>query len=259
VTKRVRTRRSEGPVPAALYWGLFRLSPLIMLVGMAAGAVLGLRSILIWGVEDPDHAFGVDIPIAAALLVIWAVAVALLLMPPRSVLARRDHVSESSVLVWPLGRRFRPWMMIAVPAYGLLALMVALAIPVLLGSDPGVPANLWLGVPLAIGFTVFAAATTWIFLRAAVLGVELTSTHVIARDYFFTRRYPRDAIVSVNAVALKGWPYLVLDLLLDGDVEYTLQLSLASGDEPVLYAANSHEDDVELGAEMIRAWRQHAE
>lgn len=235
------------------------MSPLIMLVGMVAGGALIFRSILVWGVDDGEYPFGIDIPISAAVLVLWAIAAALLLMPPRSVLAERDGVNSSTVLVWPLGKRFRVWTVVAAPVCGLLAVMAPFPIPVALGWDPEIPANLWLGLPLAIGITMFAGALIWLVLRAALHGVELTPTHLIARGYFVTRRYHRHEIVSINTVQLRAWPSLLLTMLMNRDVEHTLQLSLANGSEPLLFAANSHEHDVEIGAEMVRAWRQRAD
>jgi len=259
VTKRVRSRRSDSPMPPTLYWRLFHLSPIIMLVGMAAGGLLIIRSILVWGVEDTDYPFGIDIPIAAVVLAVWGCVIAALLTPSRSVLARRDGVNESAALVWPLGRRFRVWMVIAAPVCGLLAAMTPFPIPVALGWDPEIPASLLIGLPFAIVLTVSSVALVWMILRGVMHGVEITPTHLVARGYFVTRRYPRDAIVSVNAVTLKWWPNLVLSTLMKSEVEHTLQLSLVGGNEPVLYAANSHEHDVEVGAEIVRAWRQGAE
>lgn len=259
VTKRARSQRGDGPVSASVYWWLFRLSPLIMLVGMAAGGVLIVRSILVWGVEGNDYPFAIDIPIAAAVLLLWAGAAALLLMPPESVLARRAGANSPAVLVWPLGKRFRLWTVISAPICGLLAAIAPFPIPVALGWDPDIPANLWPGLPLAIGITLFAGALIWIVLRGALHGVELTPTHLIARGYFVTRRYKRDEIVSINAVQLKWWPFLVLTMLMNRDVEHTLQLSLDSGSEPLLFAANSHEHDVEIGADMVRTWREGLE
>ncbi len=230
-----------------------------MLVGMAAGGVLIVRSILMWGVEGSEYPFGIDIPIAAAVLVLWAGAAALLLMPPRAVLAPRSGAKTSAVLVWPLGKRFRFWNVIATPVSGLLAAIAPFPIPVALGWDPQIPANLLLGLPIAIGITMFSGALIWIVLRGALHGVELTPTHLIARGYFLTRRYKRDEIVSINAVQLKWWPSLVLTMLMNRDVEHTLQLSLYGGSEPLLFAASSHERDVEIGADMVRAWRGSVE
>ncbi|MGC5225414.1 hypothetical protein ACPW96_22855 [Micromonospora sp. DT81.3] len=255
MTKRVRSRRGDGPIPASLDWWLFRLSPLIMLVGMVAGGVLIVRSILVWGVEDVEYPFGIDIPIAAVVLTLWAGTAAVLLVPPRSALATRDGAKSSTALVWPLGKRFRVWTVVAAPVCGLLAAMAPFPIPVALGWDPEIPANLWLGLPLAIGITLFAGALIWLVLRAALHGVELTPTHLIARGYFITRRYRRREMVSINAVQLKWWPSLLLTMLLNRDVEHTLQLSLADGSEPLLLAANSREHDVRIGAEIVRAWR----
>jgi hypothetical protein len=225
-----------------------------MLVGMAAGWLLLVRSILVWGVDDVEYPFGADIPIAAIVLALWAGAAALLLMPPRSVLARRDGCNDSAVLVWPLGRRFRFWTIIAVPVCGLMGVMGLFPIPVALGWDPEIPADPWPELPLAAGITIVAAALVWIVLRGALHGVELTPTHLIARGYFVTRRYRRDMIASVNAVRLRSWSNLVLSMLMDREVEHTLQLSLSDGGERVLYAANSHQHDVAIGAEIVRAW-----
>lgn len=230
-----------------------------MLIGMAAGGVLIVRSILVWGVEDGNYPFGVDIPIAAVVLALWAGAAFLLLRPPRAVLARRHGVNASIALVWPLGRRFRFWTIIAAPLAGLLAAMTPFPIPVALGWDPNIPANLTLGLPLAIALTLFNCALIWIVTRAALHGVELTPTHLIARGYFITRRYQRNDIASINAVLLKWWPSLLLSALMNRDVEHTVQLSLTDGTEPFLFAANSHERDVEIGAEMVRAWRRDAD
>jgi hypothetical protein len=95
----------------------------------------------------------------------------------------------------------------------------------------------------------------WIVMRSGLHGVELTPTHLIARGYMRTRRYPRHQIVSVNAVALTFWPSALLRMLMNRDVEHSLQLSLVDGREPLLLASNSHEVDVDAAAEIIRAWR----
>lgn len=237
---------------------MFRLSPLIMFFGMAAGGVFIFRSILVWGVESSDYRFGADIPISWAVLVLWAGSVALLLKPPQSVLARPDSPDPSPALVWPLGRRFRLWTVVAAPFCGPLAVLALASIPVALGWDPAIPANLWLGLPVAVGLTLFTGALIWIVLRGALHGVELTPTHLIARGYFTTRRYKRQEIVSINAVQLQGWPSVLLTTLMNRDVEHTLQLSLLDGSEPILFAANSHEHDVQTGADLVGAWRQEA-
>lgn len=230
-----------------------------MLVGMAAGGVLIVRSILVWGVEGDENPFAIDIPIAAAVLALWAGSVALLLMPPRSVLARTHEPVSSPVLVWPLGKRFRFWTVIAAPVCGLLAVLAPSTIFVALGWDSQIPENLWLGLSFAVGLTLFSGALIWIVLRGVLRGVELTPTHLIARGYFVTRRFKRGEIVSIDAVELRFWPGLLLSMLMNRDVEHTLRLSLTDGSEPLLFAANSHQHEVELGARMVRGWREGLE
>src|SRR5690606_11932092 len=117
VRKEMREARGNGTgwaISPTLYWRLFRFSPLIMLIGMAAGGVLIIRSILVWGVEDEGYSFGLDIPISGAVLVLWAAAATLLLVPLPAIRARTAIGSGwGPALVWPLGRRFRVWNVVA--------------------------------------------------------------------------------------------------------------------------------------------------
>lgn len=230
-----------------------------MLVGMAASGWLIVRSVLVWGVDGDDYVYDIDIPVAAVVVVLWAWVATLLLLPPRTVIARSEGEHTSPALVWPLGKRFRVWHVLAVPIAGLLGTLTPWPIPVALGMNPEIPANLWFGLPLAIVITAYASALLWITLRCALLGVEITPTELIARGYFITRRFQRREIESIDVVRLSGWPNVILYLLTKRDVEYTLQLSLADGSERRLLASNSHEHDVELGAEIVRAWREGLE
>lgn len=256
MAKRVRVRRNDSPLSPRSYWRLLAWSPAIMLIGMASGAVLIIRSILVWGVDNDEYQFGPDIPLSAALLIAWAGVVALILLPPRGVLALRSGPFDSRrLLVWPLGRRFRLWNMLAAPVCGVLVAFVPFAIPTALGWNPGIPASPWVGLPLSAGLTLVAGGLVGIVLRSALHGVELTPTHLIARGYLWTRRYPRHQIVSVNAVALRFWPSALFWMLMNSDVEHSLQLYLADGRQPLLLASNSHEADVTAAAKTIRAWR----
>jgi hypothetical protein len=124
-----------------------------------------------------------------------------------------------------------------------------------LGWDSTVPTDVWLALPIASLMTAFIAAFTWLVLRSLLHGVELTPTHLIAHGYFRSRRYSRLSIVSVNAVELPWWSNLLLTMFMNADVDCTLELSLDDGRQPILLASNSHERDVEIGAEIVRAWR----
>lgn len=252
-------RRRDSPLSPAAYWRLRFFSPLIMLVGMAAGVVLIVRSILVWGVDGDEYPFGPDIPISAAALLLWVGAVALLMLPPRGVIALRSGPFDSRRLVWSLGRRFRAWNMIAAPVAGLAVFFSLSAVLLAVVSVVVAPAGAWL---LALGTVALAAIAIGLGvlqMRGALHGVQLTPTHLIAHGYLRTRRYPRWEIVSINAVEVKFWPSILLRALTNRDARHTIQLSLASGTEPVLLASNSHETDVEAGAEVIRAWRSAAE
>lgn len=248
-------RRRDSPLSPAAYWRLRFFSPLIMLVGMAAGAVLITRSILVWGVDSDEHQFGPDIPISAAVLVLWVGAVVLLMLPPRGAIALRSGPFDSRRLVWSLGRRFRVWNMIGAPLCGLLVVIAPFAIVTALGFSPGVPANLWFGLPTGVALNVLALALVVLQLRSALHGVELTPTHLVARGYFWTRRYPRLDIVSINAVELGSWSAFLVSWFSNRYVGDTVQLSLVNGKEPLRLASNSHVPEVEAGAEIIRAWR----
>lgn len=252
-------RRRDSPLSPAAYWRLRSLSPLIMLVGMAAGAVLIVRSILVWGVGGDEYPFGPDIPISAAALLLWAGAVALLMLPPRGVIALRSGPFGARRLVWSLGRRFRMWNMLAAPVFGLVAALFPFAILTALGWGEVTSVSPWVGLPIAAALSLYAATLLVLVLRSGLHGVELTPTHLIARGYLWTWRYPRKEIMSINMIALKVWPSILLRALTNRDARHTVQLSMANGKEPLLLASNSHEPDVQAGAEIIRAWRSAAE
>lgn len=224
-----------------------------MLVGMVAGGVLIVRSILVWGVGE-DYAFGIDIPISAIVVLLWAISVTLLLRPPRAVLATRTGANPSVALVWPLGRRLRFWTVIATPVCGLLGAFVAPLLIQTVAIDLSDPVALWLGLPLSLGTLIAAIALIWAVMRGALHGVEITTSDLVARGYFFTRRYPRDSIIVVDAVKLRWWPSLLLSIVLNADVEHTVRLELADGSRQLILAANSSEHDVQIGVEMLRRW-----
>jgi hypothetical protein len=229
-----------------------------MLVGMTAAGWFSIRAILVWGTGNPAHEFGVDIPLAAAGLAAWAIATALLLLPPPSVLARLGGPFSGPVLVWPLGRRLRAWNALAVPVCGLLAAMIVGLIPAMMSWDLTDPLTLGLGIPLSLGLITCSLALVWMALRTFWLGVELNPTHLIARGYLRTQRFPRESIISVNAADLSGQQDLLLSALLNvGSVAHALQLSLDDGSERVLFASNSWRRDVRNGADIIRSWRTH--
>lgn len=250
MAKRVRSRPRDGLVPASVYWLLFRLSPLIMLIGMIAGGWLLIRSILVWGVSGPDYPFGIDIPIAAVVVTAWATAAAILLMPPSSVLAKQGGEFRGPALVWPLGQRFRGWTLLAVPISGLLAGMLPAAFAATLQAGE----QLWIAVPVMITLAAFSAAFIWAVLRGAILGVELTPTHLIARGYFITKTFARDQIADTTIVSLTLWQSYLLEKFTNRIVDSTLELRMRDGSTRRLLASNSSEVDLIVGAEIVRDW-----
>ncbi len=221
-----------------------------MLMGMISGGWLLIRSILVWGDVGGAYTFGIDIPIAATVLLVWAGCVVLLLIPPSSVLARQGGEVKTPALVWPLGRRFRVWAMAAAPICGLLGTMIPPGIVAALGSGR----DIWFALPIVIATTALGIAIIWISLRGAILGVELTPTHLIARGYFVTKTHSREDIMGVRVVSLTAWQSYLLEKVMNRVVDATAELQMHDGSKHRLFASNSHEDDLEIGAEIVRDW-----
>lgn len=256
-TTRVRGRRRERafPWPVWLYWVLRRSSPLILLVAVAASGLLGMRVILVWGVGGPEHSHGPDIPIAAAVFFACALLAAALYFPPSPAVARVERpLPIKRAVVAGLGAQWRIYFLIAVPVSGTLSILAPFTIPVALGWDPDIPANLWLGLPVSVLLTAFAVASLWAVARSMLHGVELTRSHLVARGYFATKKYARDEIVDVRIVGVSGWWPTVLFEIARMGVANTLAITLANGSKHVLYAANSTWGDMTRGVDVIRAW-----
>lgn len=115
-------------------------------------------------------------------------------------------------------------------------------------------ARLLVGLPVALVAVVVGAAFVWPVARAVLVGVELTPTHLVARGYFVTRSYPRSSIMSADVREVRSWQSVVLRAAMNREVTHTLALTLEPGVERTLYAANSYEHDVDIGADTVRAW-----
>lgn len=233
-----------------MFWPLFRFSPLIMLVGVIAGGWLIVRSILTWGVGGPDYPFAADIPISAVVVALWAAASMLILVPPSSVLARQGQDVAGPALVWPLGQRFRVWNLLAIPVTGVVGFLATGAVVAALQSG----SNAWFAIPMTVALAAFSVALIWMVLRCMILGVEITPARLHARGYFRTTSFPREEIADVAVVPLTLWQSYLLEKVTNRVVDSTIELSLRDGSRHRLLASNSTEDDLEVGALIVREW-----
>lgn len=144
--------------------------------------------------------------------------------------------------------------MFAVPVCGVLGGLLPFPIPVSLGANPEIPPNLWFGLPVSLAITALGISLIWMVLRSALVGVELTTTHVIARGYFVSRQHRCDEIASADVVPLTRWQAYLLGMATNRNVVCTLQLTMRDGTRHRLLASNSYESDVTAGAEIVRDW-----
>lgn len=227
-----------------------------MLVGMVAGGWLIIRSILVWGVDNDDYEFGADIPIAAIVLVTWAVAAVVLLLPPKDVLASPlSDFRSQHLLLWPNGRNYLSWNLFATPIAGLLGIFTPFALATGVGLNPNVPPNWWIGLPLSLGLCSFAVVLIWIVLRSAFYGVELTPTHLIARGMFRTRKYTRESVTHVDAAPPRGLKSLLIEVVLRLSSECSIRLQFVDGGTAAAPASSSSMADAFSAAKTVRAWR----
>jgi hypothetical protein len=94
----------------------------------------------------------------------------------------------------------------------------------------------------------------WIVVRSGIRGVQLTATELVAHGYFRTHRYERQEIDKVEVVSVNIMTILALSLLRVND-SHAVSLTLANGSRRVLVGSISSDHDVEVGADIIRAWR----
>ena len=133
-------------MPPRLWRAVFTWWPVFSLLDAGAGEILLVRILLIS--SSRESRFGLDMPIEAAVLVVWGASVVVLMNPPRSVLARRVAERPSRGQVWSLGRRFRIWNLLSAPVAGLL--IVVLLAPLgeavsVHGPTPGTPSAFLVG------------------------------------------------------------------------------------------------------------------
>ena len=221
---------------------------------MAASGLLIVRAILVWGDGGDDYQFGIEMPVAFAVVLACALIVVALLFPPSEALARTTRpLSGKRSVVGGLGTEWRVWFLVAAPVCGLLVIFVPFVIPTALGWNDEIPADLWLGLPLGIIITVGSVAGIWTVARSLLHGVELTPSHLVARGYFRSRRFKRHEVVDVRIVDISWWANLLF-LLARMGVSSTVRITLADGSRHVLNAANSRWEDMEYGVEVIRNW-----
>lgn len=242
----------------AVWRRVFTWSPLISLIGAAAGGLLLTRLIFIFTGEESivtgerHQTFGPDILAAVLVLAVWVVGAFVLLHPPPSELAHVDGPRRPEGVVWPLARRFRAPSVWSTPVSGLVLVFIA-SLPIAFLAH--VPATEAAGI--ASLFAVMAALLAVFIARASVVGVQLTPTALIARGYLFTRRYPREAIDNVRRVKIRGLADWGMAILMNNSSDYfALNIRFTSGRSRVLYASNSSPSDIELGVNIVRAWLQ---
>lgn len=251
---RVRVRRNRWALNPRAYWAVRRWSPALMLFGEAVGGYFLLRAILVWGVGGVDYPFAWDVPLAGLTLAAWAAIVKVALAPPVAVAASSSQaVGSAPALVASLDVRSSVQFIVAAPLIGVLAATLPFTFVTAFGGTPGIPANLLVGLPLAVVVTAFGLAMTWVVTGSLRHGVVLTSAVLVDYGYIRRRRFARHAIVTVRVVRIGWWTTLVR-LMLRNDAEDCIRLTLADGSEHRLSASLTPVGSTRRGAEIIQAW-----
>jgi len=241
-------------VPPRLWTAVFTWSPVFSLLGAGAGGILLLRLLLIS--SSDEYHFGPDIPIEAAVLVVWGASVVVLMNPPRSVLACQRVDGPPRGHLWSLGRKFRVWNVSAAPAVGLL--LVVLLAPLAEATSeqgllPGTPSAF-----LVVPFTAAFALIVVLVARIGWWGVELKGDVLIARGFLRSRRYQRDEIEAVwpgRVSGLGGW---VLGLMMNNQGDFfTVKIRRRGERTKTLYASHSTYRDAANAAQIVKVWLTH--
>lgn len=251
---RPRQRKENRWVSALVWRALFRCSPLLSLLGAAAGGIFLVRVILVS--SSSEYAFGADIPLLGIILVAWGVGVWAFLSPPDSALAHERGGVSQPLVIWSLGRRFRFWNVIAAPILGLL--LVMLSGPVL-DALAGVPSSLVPGGmndPALPAIAIAVVLGAYFAARLPLWGAEMRGDRLIVRGFLLTRRYRRSEIESVRSSRVSGLADWMLGILMNSPttVFYALRVHLKTGRTKVLYASHSSKSDIDRAARIVTAW-----
>ncbi|PTT22427.1 hypothetical protein DBR36_01995 [Microbacterium sp. HMWF026] len=241
-------------MPPRIWQVLFAWSPLLSIIGAAAGGVFLIRAILV--TSNDEYTFGPDIPIAGAVLLLWGAGVWALLSPPSSTLAQEVDGASPSGVIWSLGRRFRAWNVGAAPVAGLLlGMLSAPSLDLLAEIVSGAPSeSVHDPALLALGGCVLPVAL--ITARFPLWGAELRSELLIVRGVLWTRRYRKSEIVSVHSHEVTGLSDYVLGVLFNShrSVFYVMRMQLTTGRTKTLYASTSSKPDIDRAARIVTTW-----
>ena len=249
-------RRDDSPLSPGAYWLLLAWSPAVMLVGMAAGAVLIIRSILVWGVGSDEYQFGVDIPMSAGMLVVWVGGCG------ADATATPEGCSRSGRALsirrgcwcgrWADGSGCGTCSQLPSAASWPRSHPSPSRPPS--GSSLGIPVNLWIALPFALALTLLGVGCWWCSSYAALCTVSnWTPTHLIAPRLSLepgisrgTRSCPSTPWPSSSG------PARCFGMLMNRDVEHTFcNYPWQAGGNRSYSPRNSHEADVNAGADMI--------
>jgi hypothetical protein len=249
-------RRDEWKVSARTYWALRRWSPVINLIGMAAGGLLLVRAILVFGVAGDEYRFGLDIPFAAAVLLGWVAVVLVTVRAPSQAVATPTRPAADQRVIVPAFDMHSPLsFLVVVPIAGLLgALMWAFLFSFLVEpwSAPSTAQLLWRAA--AIGGALLLILPIRAVARATRHGVELTRTDLVAFGYVRTQKFARTSIVDVEVVDAALWASFVFFLLRIDGRDSRVLVRLAGGGARAVAGTHAPAASAERGAQLLRAW-----
>jgi len=224
-----------------------------MFVCMAASGWLFARIVVLVVDDAGVRAFGVDIPIAAAVLGLWIWIVVGLFHPPPDVIARPQHTtSDGPLVITSMGRGMRFWHVVSVPICGLFIGLLSLAfvLPEPSPDDDSAPTEVW-GIVAVAAFIVYLLALFWMISRAILHGAELTESELIVHGFFRTRKYHRDLVEGAKGEKLRFVAEYILNAT-ELRFERTVRLTFRDGRQRVLYASSG--GGVDRGAAVINEW-----
>lgn len=222
---------------------------------MGAWGILLMRVILVLGGSHPQEVWGIELPIALAVIGLWTIATLLLLCArPDSVLAHQDDPDKSrTVIVRGPGDRWRVLFALSAPVCGLLgAALVGSAAEIINSVLHDESIQLW---KLAVdgGFLLVGLSCIIPAMRAFLHGIELTPERMVAGGYFRTRAFDRADIRKVHITDVPWWSSLLFTVV-KMDVLDTLAIVSAKGTQAILPATNCRSEDLRSARDVIQAW-----